>query len=951
MTARAFLQLAQDRLAEFYGFPQLLLNWELVKQVLASNPSAAIDIQDKLLAVHHWSLGQTLFHVLEDHPELKLDIQEPLSEVVRKTIRNDEGHAWDPVVSNEGLFGWRRIAIPITDLPIEAPSAMSTGRIPRFILCVGPLRISVKPLSWEEALSKVRERIPDARRALQNQLASELMEIPSRPEESLVLRHAQELQHIWHGVTRDLLPRVVIRQREFSEPGMLERAIYELYRHVRNRLSYYALLSGLVGDLGLSACGVLLRNPSSGTAFLALVLSGTVDAPNRRILSFVPNTESAELAFAARSSRDFAEVPDLTTMNEVASQRHMRCIKIPLAPVVPGGDARLILIGDSKRDVRRAEDRIDSTLRSTIGTALRAWLFEDNVVKARVLQTTERTLLQKRNEIADAIAMVPLPDHESVSGIRSKNLARILSACRAIIGFDHAAYYRASLRNPKPVAVLVASSEGDRVNVFPETLELDSDAFDGLFSRLQPMRTSEGDSCRFPVLAGERAVGFVEFRFSAEFSTDKGMPLMATLVNRLGTRILHRRLLSLLWNVSGLLATRDADVGRRIAEAFAEYFSEAACSLWKYSEENHAFTLIGRHGFNVTLPEELSYAEAQGTALRRCFDGQKPMSVDLRSDGVQVSQELKDQGFQHGLLVPTTAPGYSIILSLWSRATHSPQYFSKDEIGVIRLVSLVLLQSLLLNELIQERENLFDTILAGVGHEVAAPLGFVVESIKLLERGRRLNLSDLTKVAEYVRALIGNFSLYAETNQVDALPDEPQRPIALFGGIIFKAVNVLNWFLERRGLRIVEDFEPTEFPAGVRITAAQERYLFAILFNLLTNAIKYTPAGRKENIRIIGSMGRNWVHVSVSGYSIGVPEEEKERIFDRDFRGSNVYRVSTTGSGLGLHISSKLAKRLGGRLELTQLKSPTVFRLSLPGESAVWDEMEVERHGKSSRSR
>jgi len=100
-----------------------------------------------------------------------------------------------------------------------------------------------------------------------------------------------------------------------------------------------------------------------------------------------------------------------------------------------------------------------------------------------------------------------------------------------------------------------------------------------------------------------------------------------------------------------------------------------------------------------------------------------------------------------------------------------------------------------------------------------------------------------------------------------------------------------------------------------------------ILENLISNAVKYSPRGGTVTVEI----GRSGDHaiVRVRDEGIGIPEDERARIFDRFFR--TTVAKPYGGVGLGLYISKEIAERLGGELTLESSgPSGSVFRLSLP---------------------
>ena len=100
-----------------------------------------------------------------------------------------------------------------------------------------------------------------------------------------------------------------------------------------------------------------------------------------------------------------------------------------------------------------------------------------------------------------------------------------------------------------------------------------------------------------------------------------------------------------------------------------------------------------------------------------------------------------------------------------------------------------------------------------------------------------------------------------------------------------------------------------------------------ILLNLLTNAIKYTPAG--TTIRISARVAGGRVRYTVEDEGPGIRTEEAEAIFD-------IYVTNTKadgdkqGIGLGLPLSRRLARLLGGDLDVIPRAGSGVFTLEQP---------------------
>jgi signal transduction histidine kinase len=113
----------------------------------------------------------------------------------------------------------------------------------------------------------------------------------------------------------------------------------------------------------------------------------------------------------------------------------------------------------------------------------------------------------------------------------------------------------------------------------------------------------------------------------------------------------------------------------------------------------------------------------------------------------------------------------------------------------------------------------------------------------------------------------------------------------------------------RHGLRA--SFPPT-FPL-IRGDADQLR---RALFNLVQNAVKYSPEGGEV---LVGGEVRKvdderWAVVRVMDQGVGIPHDERERIFERFHRSDTRLSRATAGVGLGLYITRSIVEGHGGRI-------------------------------------
>ena len=115
---------------------------------------------------------------------------------------------------------------------------------------------------------------------------------------------------------------------------------------------------------------------------------------------------------------------------------------------------------------------------------------------------------------------------------------------------------------------------------------------------------------------------------------------------------------------------------------------------------------------------------------------------------------------------------------------------------------------------------------------------------------------------------------------------------------------------------------------GNKVFGDRER-ISQVLTNLLSNAIKYSPSS--TDIFIFSGVDNGFIKVCVQDYGIGIPQDKKEKVFERFFRASGPGKYTYPGLGLGLYISSEIVKRSGGRIWVESIEGKgSKFCFTLP---------------------
>jgi signal transduction histidine kinase len=235
-----------------------------------------------------------------------------------------------------------------------------------------------------------------------------------------------------------------------------------------------------------------------------------------------------------------------------------------------------------------------------------------------------------------------------------------------------------------------------------------------------------------------------------------------------------------------------------------------------------------------------------------------------------------------------------------------------------------------------------DDFLAVVSHELRTPLQAMLGWVRAL-RSRQLDAATSARAleaverntwvqAQLIEDLLDVSRIVAGKLRVDSVP-MPLMPV------IEAAADALRTTAEEKSIRLESVFDQPD----VHVSGDAGR-LQQVVWNLLANAIKFTPQGGRVQVRL--SASDTQAQISVADTGPGVPREIQPRLFERFHQGDSTRTRAHGGLGLGLAIVRHLVDLHGGTVEV---RSPaddwsTVFTVSLarakahvaaPGQSAA----------------
>lgn len=219
--------------------------------------------------------------------------------------------------------------------------------------------------------------------------------------------------------------------------------------------------------------------------------------------------------------------------------------------------------------------------------------------------------------------------------------------------------------------------------------------------------------------------------------------------------------------------------------------------------------------------------------------------------------------------------------------------------------------------------------LATMSHELRTPLNAVLGFAELLETETFGPLNERQKRYTSNILTAGRHLLSLINDILDITKVESGRLEWEYGSLdvaqVFgSSVNLLREKAVQNQLKLSLEIEP-----GFSKFTGDERKIKQILYNLINNAIKFTPAGGQVGVQVAQD-GENML-ITVWDTGIGIPEDKREAIFEPFYQVDNYLTRSQQGSGLGLALVRRMVELAGGRIWLEDEEGKsTVFKVLLP---------------------
>ena len=204
--------------------------------------------------------------------------------------------------------------------------------------------------------------------------------------------------------------------------------------------------------------------------------------------------------------------------------------------------------------------------------------------------------------------------------------------------------------------------------------------------------------------------------------------------------------------------------------------------------------------------------------------------------------------------------------------------------------------------------------LANMSHELRTPLNAIIGFSEVLQEQYFGELND--KQAGYVGDILdsGKHLLYLindvlDLSKIEAGKEELELSQVNIEDLLENSLVMIREKAMKHGIRL--DLDISQDVEGLEITA-DERKLRQVMFNLLSNAAKFTPDGGA--ITVEAKQEGEELFISVADTGIGIDPEHQEKIFEEFYQVRGGMRDKTPGTGLGLSLTRRFVEMHGSRL-------------------------------------
>lgn len=222
-------------------------------------------------------------------------------------------------------------------------------------------------------------------------------------------------------------------------------------------------------------------------------------------------------------------------------------------------------------------------------------------------------------------------------------------------------------------------------------------------------------------------------------------------------------------------------------------------------------------------------------------------------------------------------------------------------------------QDVRLNAMLEKNNRDKSVLMATISHELRTPLNGIIGLSRILLEGELTQQQrEYLKTINISAVSLGHiFSSIIDLEKIDSRRIELFNKEVEFSQLISDISNFANLMADQRKIKFHVSYSDN-LPNFILVDNAR---LSQILWNLVSNAVKFTPAGGDIYLDV-QRVDDDHFRFSLKDSGIGIPKNEQRKVFAMFYQAENSQEKKAQGSGIGLAVAKRIAKLMGGDLTL-----------------------------------